>query len=148
MSMIQIKQRLDTIINTLKAMPEFEDVRFVREFTTQYAETPISGFLAAVRVIDTGLVESYLGEIALSPLKGDVFSAEAEIRIFAPKNQSGSGLSTLTGKMLTALKEADKEGIITELSAGTIEFDTNLSAIFRRLSFKVEFLLIGADSDE
>lgn len=146
--MIQIKQRLDTIINTLKAMPEFENVRFVREFTAQYAETPINGFLAAVRVISTGLTESYLGEIALSPLKGDVFSAEAEIRIFAPKNQSGSGLSTLTGKMLTALKEADKEGIITELSAGAIEFDTNLSAIFRRLSFKMEFLLIGADEYE
>ena len=148
MSMIQIKQRLDTIINTLKARPEFENVRFVREFTAQYAETPISGFPAAVRVIGTGLTESYLGELASAQVRGDMYSAEVEIRIFAPKDQNGSGLSTLTGEMLTALKEADKEGIITELRAGAIEFDTNLSAIFRRLSFKMEFVLIGDDGDE
>ena len=50
--------------------------------------------------------------------------------------------------MLTALKEADSDGIITELSAGAIEFDTNLSAIYRKLSFKMEFMLIGDDRDE
>ena len=148
MSMIQIKQRLDTIINTLKARPEFENVRFVREFTTQYAETPISGFLASVRVISTGLSESYLGRKALSQIKGDMYSAGAEIIIFAPQSQNGSGLSTLAGEMLTALKEADSDGIITELSAGAIEFDANLSAIYRKLSFKMEFMLIGDDVDE
>ena len=146
--MIQIKQRLDTIINTLKARPEFENVRFVREFTTQYAETPINGYLAAVRIISTKLTESYLGAKASQQIKGDLYSAEAEIRIFAPQSQNGSGLSTLAGVMLTAIKEADTDGIITELSAGAIEFDTNLSAIFRKLSFKMEFMLIGDGADE
>lgn len=145
--MIRIKHRLDMIINKLRQIPGFEKVRFVREFTNQYAETPVSGFLAAVIVKSTELTESYLGGDALDG-RGDLYTAGAEIRIYAPNGKSGSGLSALTGDMLAELRKIDCPGRIGELKAGPIEYDQNLNAVFRRLSFKLEFFVSGEDCDE
>jgi hypothetical protein len=135
------------IINKLRQIPEFEKVRFVREFTTQYAETPVSGFLAAVIVKSTELTESYLGGDSFDG-RGDLYTAEAEIRIYAPNSKNGSGLSALTGDMLAELRKIDCPGRISELKAGSVEYDQNLSAVFRRLCFKLEFFVSGEDHHE
>ncbi len=135
------------IINKLRQIPEFERVRFVREFTNQYAETPVSGFLAAVIVKSTELTESYLGGESPDG-RGDLYTAEAEIRIYAPNGKNGSGLSALAGDMLAELRKTDFPGKISGLKAGAIEYDQNMSAVFRRLSFKLEFFVSGEDCDE
>ena len=101
--MIQIKRRMDMIINALKADSRFEGVRFIREFTAGFTETPVRGFLASVCVTSTELSEGYLGGLALSGARGDMYTADAEIRIYAPAGQNGSGLSEIAGDMLKVI---------------------------------------------
>lgn len=147
MSMIQLQRSLDAIIGSLKASPGFDDVRFVREYGNQYIDNPISGFLAAVRVKSFGISESYLGGLATGTVSGDTGFAEVEIALYAPKNKNGSGLSKIIGDMLTAINGLDAGVMITELRAGSIEFDLNLCAVFRRLGFRMEFCA-GDEDDE
>ncbi len=146
--MIQIKRRMDMIINALKADSRFEGVRFIREFTAGFTETPVRGFLASVCVTSTELSEGYLGGLALSGARGDMYTADAEIRIYAPAGQNGSGLSEIAGDMLKVIRESDSDNIVTELKAGSIEFDPNLSAVFRRVSLRLEFVVNGEENND
>lgn len=132
-------QIIDSMIYRLKELPECENVRFVREYPKMDSENPIIGFLAVVEVKKVVLGSGYLGGIAPSGEKGELYSAEGEIMVYAPKNQNGNGLSQLVFKMLKTLGSADEDKFVVAAKAGSIEFDTNLSAVFRRISFKLEF---------
>ena len=144
--MDRMRYCMDTIIDSLKASPGFENVRFVREYGNTYIENPISGFLAVVRVKGFGVSESYLGGLAPDKSKGCLSFAEAEIAVYAPKSKNGSGLSKIAGDMISVLKTVDDGSTISGLRASSIEFDQNLCAVFRRLSFKLEFYS-GDESD-
>ena len=43
--------------------------------------------------------------------------------------------------MLAGLKTADTAGIVSDASVSSIEFDTELNTIFRRIGFRLEFCL-------
>lgn len=144
---MNVNQRLDSIVRNLKAFPEFSQVRFVRGYTDKLTETPVSGFLAVAGVKSTEPAESYLGGLIAPLRRGRLIRAEAEIRVYAPKSQNGSGLSELAGEMLYRLEDADEESIVTAARAGAIEFDTNVSAVFRRLSFNIEYVEGGEEQN-
>ena len=73
--------------------------------------------------------------------KGEMYSAAVEIRLYSPNGGNGSGLSELAGEMLAGLKTADTAGIVSDASVSSIEFDTELNTIFRRIGFRMEFCL-------
>lgn len=146
--MTRIQTKLDAIIYNLNRLPECEHVRFVREYPNIDCETPVTGYLAGVGIKSTELKDSYLGRMATPSVRGGVYCAEAEIRLYAPKSQNGSGLSELVFKLQRALDLADEDNIISDIRAGSIEFDTNVSAVFRRISFKMEICLGGEEEDE
>lgn len=145
--MTRIQRYMDTIINSLKASPGFEDVRFVREFGNQYIDNPISGFLAAVCVKSFGLACNYLGGLNPGKTKGNLGFAEAEIMVCAPKNKTGSGLSLIAANLAARLKHIEIDGEISGISADPIEFDQNLCAVIRRVKFRLEFFA-GDECDE
>ena len=103
--MTQINEQADGIVLGLKEIPALSGVRFVREYSAEPIETPVSGFIAAV----------------------GVNSAERK--------------SALAGEMLAGLKTADTAGIVSDASVSSIEFDTELNTIFRRIGFRLEFCL-------
>ena len=139
--MTPIQEQIDTLIRGLKQQEGLSGVRFLREYGREDIETPVSGFSAVVGVLKTEQAQSFLGDLAASGVKGRMYTAEAEIRVFSPYRENGSGLSELVSEMLTGLQAADEAGIITEATASSIEFDKELNSVFRRLSFKVEFCL-------
>ena len=136
------------LINSLKGCAELEDIRFVRGYTNQRIESPVSGFTAAVIVLETKLKESYLGGDIGENIKGDIYSAGAEIRLYAPRNENGSGLSHLAAIMLDRLKDVKSDCALSGFNAGQIEFDANLNAIFRRIGFELELPVFGEECDE
>lgn len=146
--MILINQQLDMIINSLKRCPELGDIRFVRGSGNQKIETPISGFIASAVIKSAQLKEDYLGGDFSPDKKGALYSAGAEIRLYAPKNGSGSGLSELAAVLLDKLKGVDVNCMLTNLKAGQIEFDQNLGAIFRRIGFELELPVFQEAEDE
>ena len=139
--MTQINEQADGIVLGLKAIPALSSVRFVREYSSEPIETPVSGFLAAVGVNSAERKNGFIGGDATSALKGEMYSASIEIRLYSPNGGNGSGLSELAGEILSGLKTADTAGIVSEPSVSSIEFDTELNTIFRRIGFRLEFCL-------
>ena len=141
MIMNQIEKQIDRIIAALKLNEGLESVRFVREYGPHNVENPISSLLAVVSVTDTSLSKSYIGGYLSSTIKGDSYAAKAEIRVYAPATENGSGLSEIVSELLTGLKKADSQKIIVESDASPIAFDPDLNAIYRTVHFEIEFCL-------
>jgi hypothetical protein len=141
MIMNQIEKQVDRIIVGLKMIDELKSVRFVREYGTHSIETPIKSLIAVVSVTDTSQSKSYIGGYLSSSVKGEEYSARVEIRVYAPADENGSGLSEVVSEILTGLSKADSEKLIVESNASAIAFDTDMNAIYRTVSFVMSFCL-------
>lgn len=137
--MTQIQQQIDGIVRALKRSPALSEVRFVKGFGTRGAELPVAGFYATVTVGNTAQTQGFIGAQAASGVQGALYCADAEIRVYAPATENGSGLSRVVSAMLFELDNADTQRIITKREATSIAFDPDLNAIYRRLCFSVEF---------
>lgn len=138
--MNRVEKQLDRIIAGLKLNDKLKNLKFIREYGSHSAPAPIKGLVAVVSVTDMQ-TSSYIGDYLSSSIKGEQFCAKAQIRIYAPATENGSGLSEVVGELLQGLKKADAEKIITKSSATSIEFDADMNAIFRTVELEMEFCL-------
>jgi hypothetical protein len=141
--MNRIKAEVDRIVARLKENSALSGIRFVREYSSNQLESPIDGWLAAVCITDVKLSKSYVGGYMSSSLRGEVYSAGVEIRLFAPAEENGSGLSELAGEIISTLSEAKNELNISSVTASAIGFDPNSDAVYRTVSCKLEFCASG-----
>lgn len=139
--MKQILKQLDSLIARIKLCEYFARVRFIRDYGTHSAQTPVTGFLAVVSLTDTSLSRRYIGEYLESSVKGEQFTAKAEINVYAPASENGNGLSEVTSELMSTLKKVDNEKILRDITASPIEFDADMNAIFRKVEFKMDFCL-------
>ena len=141
--MNRIKAEVDRIVARLKENRALSGIRFVREYSSNQLESPIDGWLAAVCITDVKLSKSYVGGYMSSSIRGEVYSAGVEIRLFAPAEENGSGLSELAGEIISTLSEAKNELNISSVTASAIGFDPNSDAVYRTVSCKLEFCASG-----
>lgn len=141
--MNRIKAEVDRIVARLKENSALSGIRFVREYSSNQLESPIDGWLAAVCITDVKLSKSYVGGYMSSSIRGEVYSAGVEIRLFAPAEENGSGLSELAGEIISTLSEAKNELNISSVTALAIGFDPNSDAVYRTVSCKLEFCASG-----
>lgn len=139
--MKQMQRKLDELVLRLKQTAALEEVRFVREYAAEYAETPVRGWMAAVGVTRMERGEGYFGGLLSPAAKGERYDVTAEIRLYAPSGGSGSGLSQKTGVLLEKLEKADREGLIAGVKATPIKFDADISAVFRRVELQLRLCL-------
>ena len=88
--MTQIRRQIDRIIIRLKQQAALQNVRFVREYGSEPVETPIYGMLAAVGIVKTARDTGFIGGLLNTSLRGESYSAEVEIRVYAPQGENGS----------------------------------------------------------
>ena len=141
--MNRIKAEVDRIVARLKENSALSGIRFVREYSSNQLESPIDGWLAAVCITDVKLSNSYVGGYMSSSLRGEGYSAGVEIRLFAPAEENGSGLSELAGEIISTLSESKNELNISSVTASAIGFDPNSDAVYRTVSCKLEFCASG-----
>ncbi len=141
--MNRIKAEVDRIVARLKENSALSGIRFVREYSSNQLESPIDGWLAAVCITDVKLSKSYVGGYMSSSIRGEVYSAGVEIRLFAPAEENGSGLSELAGEIISTLSESKNELNISSVTASAIGFDPNSDAVYRTVSCKLEFCASG-----
>ena len=141
--MNRIKAEVDRIVARLKENSALSGIRFVREYSSNQLESPIDGWLAAVCITDVKLSKSYVGGYMSSSLRGEVYSAGVEIRLFAPAEENGSGLSELAGEIISTLSESKNELNISSVTASAIGFDPNSDAVYRTVSCKLAFCASG-----
>ena len=143
--MTQIQQEIDRLILRLKQQTALQGVRFVREYSAEKAETPVRGALAVVGLISAARDKGYLGGLLSSSVRGESFAAKAEIRVYVPQSENGSGLSELVSELLLGLRDADRNHVITEASASSIAFDAEMNAIYRTVEFSLAFCVCRED---
>lgn len=143
--MIQIQQQIDSVIMGLKQRGALSEVRFVREYSTEKIETPVRGMLAVVGITQITRENGFFGGRLSSSVSGERYSVKAEIRVYAPASENGTGLSCVVSELLAILEDADSGHIITGVSASPIEFDPNTNAVFRKVEFNAAFCLSGED---
>ena len=139
--MKQIEKQVDRIIVRLKQLEPLGGLRFVREYGTHRLESPVRGLLGVISIKEAVLSKSYIGGVTEAGLKGDKYSAVISIKVYAPKTENGSGLSETVGELMLGLREVDDEKIITDTGVSAIEFDQDMNAICRTVSFGVDFCL-------
>ena len=83
----------------------------------------------------------FFGGRLSSSVSGERYSVRAEIRVYAPASENGTGLSGVVSELIASLESADSEHIITGASASPIEFDPNINAVFRKIEFGASFCL-------
>lgn len=137
--MTQIRRLTDAIILRLKQKTQFADVRFVREYAAERVEQPVRGLLAVVGIHQTSRRKGCIGGFLSSAVRGELYVAEAEIRVYTMGENGGTGLTETVGALLSCLYEADSEQVITEAAASPIEFDMDLSAFYRKVTFQMAY---------
>lgn len=139
--MKQILRQLDSLIARVKLCENLARVRFIRDYGTHSAESPVTGFLAVVSLTDTSLSKQYIGEYLESSIKGEQFTAKVEINVYAPASENGNGLSEVISELMSTLKKVDNEKILRDITASPIEFDADINSIFRKVEFMMDFCL-------
>ncbi len=143
--MIQIQQQIDSVIMGLKQRGALSEVRFVRGYGTEKIETPVRGMLAVVSITQITRENGFFGGRLSSSVSGERYSVKAEICVYAPASENGTGLSGVVSELLSSLEAADSGHIITGVSASPIEFDPNINSVFRKIEFDASFCLSGED---
>lgn len=143
-----IKDVIDRIITRIRQNEALANVRFVREYNSTPVESPIGGYLAAVCVTGVNLSRRFVGGYMSSSVRGEVYCAEADIRLYAPPGENGSGLSALAGEIIRALKGIEAAENIGEISASAIGFDPDADSIYRTISFKTEVCAESGGNNE
>ena len=127
--MNRIKAEVDRIVARLKENSALSGIRFVREYSSNQLESPIDGWLAAVCITDVKLSKSYVGGYMSSSIRGEVYSAGVEIRLFAPAEENGSGLSELAGEIISTLSDSKNELNISSVTASASALESFLSPL-------------------
>ena len=98
--MTQIRRLTDAIILRLKQKTQFADVRFVREYAAERVEQPVRGLLAVVGIHQTSRRKGCIGGFLSSAVRGELYVAEAEIRVYTMGENGGTGLTETVGALL------------------------------------------------
>lgn len=141
MQINEIEEIVDRLIYHIKSDELLKDLRFVKEYKEQNIETPLTDYLAVVSINSMSRSSEFLGDSVYNSLKGEKYSAEVSIKIYAPTFKEGHGLTSISGILLNSIKKADEENLIEEITFEPVMFQENINANYRVCKFKISFFL-------
>lgn len=141
MAMTEIEKIVDQLIKETKKNTELSNVRFIKAYRSNQVETPITGYLAVVSIESMTCEKSFLGNTAYQGLKGEKYTAQVKVRIYAPNYENGQDLTGISGVFCNSIKSADEESVIEQVSFSPIEFDENINAMCRCCNVRIGFYL-------
>lgn len=139
--MNEIKEIVDKLIYGAKSDESLKGLRFVKAYKNQNIEAPLTDYLAVVSINSISRSGEFLGNSVYSGLKGEKYSCNVFIKIYAPEFKEGQGLTTISGILLNSIKKADEENIIEEISFEPVAFEDKINAIYRICKIKISFFL-------
>ncbi|MGN1468292.1 MAG: hypothetical protein ACI4W1_08290 [Ruminococcus sp.] len=141
MSLNEIEEIVDRLIVKAKGDSELSKVRFVKAYKEKEAETPVSGYLAVVSIESMTQTKSFLGNAVNQGLKGEKYTADVKVKIYAPNYEDGQDLTGIAGIFCNSIKNADDKNVIEEVCFEPIGFDENMNAMYRPCNVKIGFYL-------
>lgn len=139
--MIQIQNSIDELIKRVKANDELCECTFVKGFMGNEHSNPQTKYMIAVSTPDIDTGDSFVGNNVSENLKGRLYEVNVRLRVYAPKNAGGDGLSKIVNLLSSALKDSDILNVIVKLEQSPIAFDSNASTVYRDVKVQMSFCL-------
>jgi hypothetical protein len=134
----------ESLINGIKDNPEFGNIKFLKAYGISDYDPCHGCVTAAVNIEEIERTKGYLARLYDAQTYGDVFSAKLTIRVYAPDDTSGESLSETSLKIRQAVTEADSCGFINESKISAIKYENDTGAVFREVTFLIEYVLCEA----
>lgn len=141
MQINEIEEIVDKLIYGAKSDKALKNIRFIKAYKEQNIETPLTDYLAVVSINSMSRSGEFLGDSVYSGLKGEKYSGEVFIKIYAPGFKEGQGLTSISSILLNSIKKADEENVIEEIGFEPLVFDQNINANYRICKIKIGFFL-------
>ncbi len=139
--MKQIEDYITSLVLSIKKEEQLRDCRFVKGFSAFEHENPLSGYMVAVSTLDTQFKDEFIGEDVNMGYKTSVVDATAKFRVYAPKNDGGDGLLTLSLLLSDAIKRYDTQNVCQDVKVSSISFDDDAMTVYRDVLAQLSFCL-------
>ena len=132
--MTRINSIINNLITKVKEQDNLNNVCFLKAYNKDMAQKPIKGYIVVVDFKQLVQSQSFVGGYFSNDLKGEIYSAKVVLRVYTGRESSGKDLGDIALKISAALKEADKDSLITDIFIGPITYDSQFEAIFREIT--------------
>lgn len=129
--MEQISNMIEQFVKSIKTDESFCDICFVKGFSKSEYPDPFSEYMIAVSTLDSHLSSQFVGDIVAQNIKGNLFEVTVKFRIYAPKNDGGDGLVSISNQMCESIKKHDTKNFCQEVTVSPIAFDDDAKTVYR-----------------
>lgn len=134
----------ECLINGIKDNPEFENIKFLKAYGISDYNPCYGSVTAVVNIEEIERNKGYLARLYDTQTYGDVFLSKLTIRVYAPDDTSGESLTETSVKIRQAVTYADSYGFINESKISAIKYENETGAVFREVTFLIEYVLCEA----
>lgn len=134
----------DTLIKNAKQNPGLCDIRFIKAYNTATNNPDENCYTAVVSIESVKRSSGFVSRLYKQNTYGDVFVAKLNVRLYAGNDISGASLTKSALLIRNAMIESDSEGYIDSSNIGSIEYEKDSSAVYRDISFDIEYILCEA----
>ena len=143
--MTKIIDICNSLIKKAKENETLQNIKFIKSYREDFAQTPIKGYMAIVNIDRVDLKDAFAGEYVSNNSKGRLAEVLLKFDLYADNNYTGENLSIKSVQLQQGLYEADENDIIQSSSISAIRYDSDLKSIFREISFNLSFCLCGEE---
>lgn len=141
--MTQIIDICNGLICKAKENEAIQNVKFLKAFREDFAQTPIDGYIGIVKIEKVSFSNQFAGSFAKNNTKGQVVDVTMAIDLYSDNSITGEELSVATVQVQQAMYDADETDIIQSSSISAVRFDTDLKSIYREIILNLSFCLCG-----
>ena len=143
MKVHKLSDAFHNLIKIVRTYPELSDVRFVRRYGTLPAENPVRGYLAACGISEMKSAPRFLG--ADSPSDLMLCALTAAIDFYVPFGTKSADEERKTAQICEGILRADDRSLVTSVEVKDGAFESDISAVSRRILVKMEAYVSGED---
>lgn len=141
--MTEVINIVNSLIYKARENENIKNVKFVKAYRENFAQNPVEGYIAVVKIEKISKTNSFAGGFADSKIKGEMFSVCFALSVYSDNDITGEELSSTALKIQQAVADADESSIIESSWISPIEFDSDIKAIYREINFTLAFCLCG-----
>jgi hypothetical protein len=123
---------------------DFENINFVKSYGAGEYNPSHTAFTAVVGIENIERKDGYISRLYKYDTYGDVFSAELNIRLYGGYDTSGESLTRTALDLRQAVISADSDGFIDKSRISSLKYESGTSAVYRDISFDIEYVLCEA----
>ena len=134
----------DSLITDVIENPSLGDIRFLKAYGASNYNPSYEGFTAVVNIDEVKRSGGFVSRLYKTNTYGEAFSAELRVRLYAGSEVSGDSLTRNAVALREAVISADSYGFIDNSRISPIEYESGSGALYRELSFYLEYVLCEA----